>query len=181
MKKYCLLLLTACLLSTPALALDNVIYSTVEKKLVAVDGKRVKKLTDTTRVKDAEYFALYFSAHWCPPCRKFTPKLVAFYNEMKTKHDNFDIIFLSSDKTEKAMENYMLEAKMPWPAIDFRDVKKMKKLQKYAGNGIPNLVLIDAQGTVISASYEGNDYVGPTKVMNDMKKLLESDRKVAAH
>ena len=23
---------------------------------------------------------LYFSAHWCPPCRKFTPQLVAFFS-----------------------------------------------------------------------------------------------------
>ena len=25
---------------------------------------------------------IYFSAHWCPPCQAFTPKLVDFHNEM---------------------------------------------------------------------------------------------------
>jgi len=24
--------------------------------------------------------AIYFSAHWCPPCRKFTPTFVEAYN-----------------------------------------------------------------------------------------------------
>ena len=30
----------------------------------------------------AEYYGIYFSAHWCPPCRMFTPELADIYNEM---------------------------------------------------------------------------------------------------
>ncbi len=166
-----------CLLASPVQG--NEIYDAVKRDLVAVDGKRVKKLKDTVRMENAQYYAIYFSAHWCPPCRKFTPKLVNFYNEMKGKYDNFDIIFVSRDKSEKAMEDYMVGANMPWPAIDFRDVSRAKEIQKYKGRGIPNLVLVDADGKVLSASYEGTNYVGPTKVMEDMKKILET-RKMAA-
>ena len=27
--------------------------------------------------------AVYFSAHWCPPCQRFTPMLAAMYKKMK--------------------------------------------------------------------------------------------------
>lgn len=33
--------------------------------------------------------ALYFSAHWCAPCRKFTPQLVEFYNRVASQHPEF--------------------------------------------------------------------------------------------
>jgi hypothetical protein len=31
-----------------------------------------------------QIYGLYFSAHWCPPCRKFTPQLVAYYTRSRT-------------------------------------------------------------------------------------------------
>ena len=31
-------------------------------------------------LKDKKIIGYYFSAHWCPPCRNFTPILSDFYN-----------------------------------------------------------------------------------------------------
>ncbi|KAH9319325.1 hypothetical protein KI387_021094 [Taxus chinensis] len=28
---------------------------------------------------------LYFSAHWCPPCKGFTPQLIKFYSDLKNQ------------------------------------------------------------------------------------------------
>jgi len=44
---------------------------------------------------------IYFSAHWCPPCRSFTPQLADAY-EKCMGDKNFEIIFLSSDRDENA-------------------------------------------------------------------------------
>src|SRR5205814_10568801 len=46
-----------------------------------------------------QIYGLYFSAHWCPPCRKFTPHMAAYYNQIVHDHPEFQIIFVSADKS----------------------------------------------------------------------------------
>jgi thiol-disulfide isomerase/thioredoxin len=91
--------------------------------------------------------ALYFSAHWCPPCRRFTPKLAAHYLEKKYK--NVDVIFISSDKSESEFKEYLSE--MPWSALPYQERELKATLSKlFNVSGIPSLILIDpASGKVI--------------------------------
>merc|ERR1719492_580215 len=69
-----------------------------------------------------ETLGIYFSAHWCPPCRGFTPKLVESYKTMMAKGLNFEVIFASSDKDEAAFKEYYGE--MPWLALPHGDKRK---------------------------------------------------------
>ncbi|KAK3933257.1 Nucleoredoxin [Frankliniella fusca] len=41
---------------------------------------------------------VYFSAHWCPPCKAFTPQLVNTYNAVRERGHSFEVIFVSSDR-----------------------------------------------------------------------------------
>lgn len=116
--------------------------------------------------------ALYFSAYWCGPCRKFTPQLVDFYNRVAPQHPEFEIVFVSYDRSLMAMEDYMRETKMPWPAIDYAKLPDKGTLKKYAGEGIPCLVLLDENGKVISDTYAGEKRVGPEKVLIDLTAIL---------
>lgn len=116
--------------------------------------------------------ALYFSAHWCGPCRKFTPQLVDFYNRNAAQHPEFEIVLVSADKTPFGMETYMKETQMPWPAIDFAKLPGKAALKKYGGKSIPCLVVLDPSGKVISDTYAGTDYVGPEKVLADLAAMF---------
>jgi len=72
---------------------------------------------------------LYFSAHWCPPCRDFTPILIEFYNRFKKSETAYslDIVFISSDIDEESFLEYLKQ--MPWPAIPYND--KLLKVSCY--------------------------------------------------
>lgn len=128
---------------------------------------------------------LYFSAHWCPPCRNFTPLLIDFYKNRKKCGDNLEIVFVSWDKDEASFKEYF--SSMPWTAVPFDPKKKAKLTKKYRVQGIPKLVLIDGDtGKLITC--EGyscviNDKDGqefpwrPKKVQEVIQgKLLRSDR-----
>jgi nucleoredoxin len=147
---------------------------TITKDLVVSKGSRTKRVNQA-ELASKDYYAIYYSAHWCPPCRGFTPKLVDFYNKASRKHDHFEIIFVSSDRSEKDMAGYMKEADMPWLALGFDKKKTSKALTKFAGDGIPCLVLVDSDGNVLSDSYVNGKYVGPTTVMNDLEERLKND------
>ncbi len=91
-------------------------------KLVVLNG-RITGPSNNPAVGQAKYIALYYGAGWCGPCHKFTPDLVAFYNEMKPKCPDFEVVFVSRDSSAAEMDNYMAEMKMPWPALRYDAVK----------------------------------------------------------
>ena len=130
-----------------------------------------------------QIYGLYFSAHWCGPCRKFTPQLVAYYNQIARDHPEFELIFVSADKSADGMATYMRESGMPWPAIEYSKLANVPALQKYAGKGIPDLVIVDASGKVLADSYVSGKYVGPARVLDDLSAIFArgSSPQVAAN
>lgn len=144
---------------------------TIKGDLVALKGKHVVHFNDAA-LTDAKYFAIYFSASWCGPCKLFTPSLVTWYQQEKPKHPEFELIFVSRDTDENAMESYMRVDQMPWPALKYSKIQAAKNIEALAGPGIPCLVFVDADGKVLSHSYDGEKYVGPKKVLADIGKTL---------
>merc|ERR1712055_334750 len=82
----------------------------------------------------------YFSAHWCPPCRKFTPMLAEFYKEAASL--GVEVIFISRDKTEEEMFEYMKEMHGDWLAIKYKSELSESLKEKYKIEGIPTLVVM---------------------------------------
>ncbi|CAF1358547.1 unnamed protein product [Rotaria sp. Silwood1] len=89
---------------------------------------------------------LYFSAHWCPPCREFTPQLVKFYKEAQDSGHPFSLVFLSSDRDVTSFDEY--RAEMPWPAVPFNSLAVLEDY--FQCLGIPSLIVISTDGNILT-------------------------------
>ena len=119
--------------------------------------------------RDVKYTALYFSAHWCGPCRVFTPKLVEWYQAVRPQHPEFELVFVSSDRSSEDMLSYMKEARMPWPAIPFDQIQA-SGVKKWSAGGIPYLILFGPDGRPITAKDRG--WRPPQQVMEEIGAIL---------
>ena len=99
---------------------------------------------------------LYFSAHWCPPCRQFTPHLGNIYNACKAvPNRNFEVIFCSNDRQDQEYTNYANS--MPFARLPFQDRRTQSLSSAFGVMGIPCLVLIRARdGAVINGNARGD-------------------------
>ena len=153
---------------------SNILADQFKGDLVAWKNGNLSSLApfEDEALAKKKLIALYFSAQWCGPCRQFTPQLVEFYNRVAPQHPEFEIVFVSNDRSPGAMAAYIREMKMPWPAIDFAKLPTKGALKKYAGESIPCLVLLDASGKVVSDTYAGKKFLGPEKVLADMAAMF---------
>lgn len=103
-----------------------------------------------------EAVMLYFSAHWCPPCRQFTPKLITLYKKLQADSKSVELVFCSLDKSETEYDEYT--SNMPWLCMPFEAKESKEMASKYKANGIPHLVIVDGKsGEVIT--YDGTSEV----------------------
>ncbi|MFP4352396.1 MAG: thioredoxin-like domain-containing protein [Puniceicoccaceae bacterium] len=137
--------------------------------LVRLQDDEMVSASDALEGKDV--VAVYYSAHWCPPCRHFTPSLSEFYDEASAKYPNFQMVFMSSDRSADEMKEYMEWGDMNFPAVRF-DAREDSGLGKHAARGIPYLVVLDADGKQILGKDPGESWKAPQQTMEELKNLL---------
>ncbi|XP_072019464.1 nucleoredoxin-like protein 2 [Amphiura filiformis] len=119
-----------------------------EVPLIDRDGRHVKAdvvLKDTV-------IGVYFSAGWCPPCRDFTPLLTEVYDELKSRAAPFEVVFISCDKSEGAMQQYMKDIHGDWYALPFGDAHIGELKESYNIVAIPKLIILSPSGETLSTS-----------------------------
>ena len=117
------------------------VFEFLGDRLVNKSGESLK----TADIRgEGKVIGLYFSAHWCPPCRGFTPNLGKFYENVKgsSNGDKFDIVFVSSDRDQEAFTEYLND--MPWWALPFeRREQKVINVDCVVDNMLDKLSLLN--------------------------------------
>ena len=135
-------------------------------------------ITNTGELKIAELsnckiVGLYFTAHWCPPCRTFTPKLISLYKAANSQEKVMEIAFVSFDRDSETMNNYFEE--MPWSAVPYSDQNLRTSLgDKYGVTGIPALIVFKSNGTLISSDGRSDVYSKNAAVVEYWIKKAEN-------
>ena len=94
-----------------------------------------------------DIIGVYFSAHWCGPCRAFTPRLAQFYKNVNSEKKQIEIIFNSSDQDLEGFKGYF--GTMPWIATPFESNEKSQIDEACGINSIPQLIIFDNKGHVL--------------------------------
>ncbi|KAG5471748.1 hypothetical protein LSCM4_03301 [Leishmania orientalis] len=116
-------------------------FNNSEIMLLCKDASAVRAIDI---LKDVEYVLVYFSAHWCPPCRAFTPLLKKFYEAHHVKK-KFEVVFMSMDKSEKEMMSYFGESHGDYYCLPYADAKSMVRVwgHTYRFETIPTLLVFE--------------------------------------
>jgi len=116
-----------------------------------------KTISTESALKGKKVICLLFSALWCPPCRPFCKVLKAAYEIATEETNDFEIVFISSDRNEDKMKQYMKEYHGNWLAIPYNPQVTHRLKSEYTINSIPKLVVCKDDGSVITE--DGKDLV----------------------
>lgn len=103
----------------------------------------------TSTLDEAKMVLIYMSAHWCNPCRQFTPKLELFYESANFDERAVEVVYTSWDRTQEEFDSYY--SSMPWLAVPFDAVDVRENLkERYGITKIPTVLLIRKDGTLVT-------------------------------
>jgi nucleoredoxin len=166
--------------SSSATEVNHAIYLHLKDDLVYLHQGSVTHFDDEA-LEHKKLYLLFFSANWSAAGRKFTSRLVDYYNRVAPQHREFEVIFFSADRSQFGMETYMAQSNMPWPAVAYdKRTGKAGAIQNNLVREVPCLVLTDATGEILSYSHGGENAAGPEKVLADLDQIFSRGSDSAA-
>jgi hypothetical protein len=143
----------------------NAIYEVLQGNLVHLERGELRKLDDEL-VKKKKLYLLFYSSNSSELARAITSSLVTLYHRVASFHPEFEIIFLSQDRTAYAMETYVQQTEMPWPAVVFEKTAGRKVISQ-----VPYLILVSGDSKVLYSS-SGTQNSDQAKVIADLDKVI---------
>ena len=84
--------------------------------------------------------------------------------------NDFEVVFVSSDRDSSAQMGYMKETNMKWYTLPLRSKEANALAQKYKIRGIPALIIVSPDGKTITTNGRGEVTSNPSGAIKSWKK-----------
>jgi thiol-disulfide isomerase/thioredoxin len=117
-----------------------------EFKITSIDNPNT---TYSSANLKGKVYLLDFWATWCAPCVKAFPNLQKVYDKYKSK--GFEIVSLSMDQNEQAVQNFRKKRfPLSWPNAFVQGGFESSIAKAFNIAALPGAILIDKQGNIIA-------------------------------
>ena len=125
-------------------------FLSLKVKSVIRLGDELATVSTDSALEDKKVICLFFSALWCPPCRPFCQLLKAAYDATVSETNDIEIVFVSSDRNEEKMKQYINEYHGNWFAVPFDPQTAHRLKTEFKINSMPKLIVCKNDGSVIT-------------------------------
>jgi thiol-disulfide isomerase/thioredoxin len=126
-----------------------------EKELYTHFGRHIVNYKGEECDLDINTFLKYsvigilFTGSWCPPAREFLIQLESLYKEINKNEKVFEIIQISSEKTEKNYNENRNENR-PWLYLPFNDGYMKNLVEQFKVEFLPTFIIVNRDLFVLS-------------------------------
>jgi hypothetical protein len=122
-----------------------------------LEGKLVNAVTDKPEpldpVSPPRYLVFLRGSSTCPITRKFAPTLIKYYNQMKPKHPEFEIIWIMTESPEDTGK-FARELGFSWRAVTYESTPSMPSVNGPIIGLLPQLIVMDQSGKILANGWQ---------------------------
>jgi hypothetical protein len=140
-----------------------------------VSGKLIDPLTGRPAAlpsgSEPRTFVFYRGAAWSEPSRQFTPALVKWHRETKSRRPHFAVIYISGDKSLAEITGFARQLGFTWPTVTLKGQPDLQLVNRLFTENIPQLVVTDRHGNLLIDSAR----IGPAAALAQLDALAEKN------